>query len=252
MNGSELISFFNERCKLTDFEIRRKIYDLTNNLDIDLLYDLIEEYGTYVSCLKRKINLANGIDESNIYPAKHRLWTITRKQIYIDTHLKENIQTDVKEVEKERDYFLQIVRDLALRKISGMPKNSRQRNNSRFEWFIDEILDSNTDMYGYHDENLQKDDEITDLSDTTITAKIIYLEKLGIINYLRTQKPFSTSINSIATVLSAVTGAKVTSIQPLLNPLLGKDTHNKNNPLNSVKNVLSIEKTLINMGFEVK
>ena len=89
-----------------------------------------------------------------------------------------------------------------------------------------------------------------DLSDTNATGKVIYLQKLGVIDFLRTKKPFNTSINSLATVLSAVTGEKSGTIQPMLNAMLSKNVVDKNNPLNSKKAVSKVDQQLIKNGFE--
>lgn len=94
--------------------------------------------------------------------------------------------------------------------------------------------------------------EAIDLSDTTATEKIIYLHKLGVIDFLRKQQPFNTSINSLATVLSAVTGEKSGTIQPMLNSMLSKNVGQKNNPLNSEKPVNKVTKQLNDIGFESK
>ena len=90
-----------------------------------------------------------------------------------------------------------------------------------------------------------------DLSDATATEKIIYLQKLGVIDFLRTKQPFNTSINSLATVLSAITGSKTSTIQPMLNPMLSKKVVDKNNPMNSTKTVEKVESQLINIGFNL-
>lgn len=94
--------------------------------------------------------------------------------------------------------------------------------------------------------------EAIDLSDTTATEKIIYLHKLGIIDFLRDKKPFVNSINSLATILSAVTGEKSGTIQPMLNTMLSKNVGQKNNPLNSEKPEKKVTKQLNDIGFESK
>ena len=93
--------------------------------------------------------------------------------------------------------------------------------------------------------------EAMNLSDTTATEKIIYLQKLGVIDFLRTKQPFNTSINSLASVLSAVTGSKTSTIQPMINPILSKKVVDKNNPMNSTKTVEKVESQLINIGFNL-
>jgi len=95
--------------------------------------------------------------------------------------------------------------------------------------------------------------EAIDLSETTATEKIIYLYKLGIIDFLRNKQPFKSSTNSLATVLSAITGINPDTkhIQSMLNPIVNKQVGQKNNPLNSTKTVLKVETQLTNIGFDL-
>jgi hypothetical protein len=93
--------------------------------------------------------------------------------------------------------------------------------------------------------------EAMDLSNTKAIDKILYLHKLGIIDFLRKQQPFNTSVNSLATILSAITGEKSVTLQPMLNPMLSKKVVDKNNPLNSTKTVEKVENLLINIGFNL-
>jgi hypothetical protein len=97
----------------------------------------------------------------------------------------------------------------------------------------------------------QPEPEAIDLSDTIGIDKILYLQKLGVIDFLRVQQPFSTSVNSLASVLSVITGEKAGTLQPMLNPMLSKKVDDKNNPLNSKKAVERVEKQLIKIGFNL-
>lgn len=90
-----------------------------------------------------------------------------------------------------------------------------------------------------------------DLSNTSATEKIIYLQKLGVIEFLKSKQPFESSTNSLATVLSAITGEKAGTIQSMINPLLGKELEGKNNPMNSTKTVAKVESQLIHIGFQL-
>jgi hypothetical protein len=100
-------------------------------------------------------------------------------------------------------------------------------------------------------EGITNESSQIDLSDTTATEKIIYLQKLGVIDFLRKQQPFNTSVNSLATILSAITGEKSVTLQPMLNPMLSKKVVDKNNPMNSTKTVEKVESQLINIGFNL-
>ncbi|SEA96569.1 hypothetical protein SAMN05443667_113106 [Flavobacterium gillisiae] len=92
-------------------------------------------------------------------------------------------------------------------------------------------------------------ESLLDLSDSTATEKIIYLQKLGVIDFLR--KKNNISINGLASALSAITGEKATTIQSAINPIISKDAGQKNNPLNTDKTVKKVEKQLINIGFNL-
>ena len=93
--------------------------------------------------------------------------------------------------------------------------------------------------------------EEIDLSNSPATEKVIFLQKLGVIDFLRTKQPFSTSINSLATVLSAVTGEKSGTVQPMLNAMLSKNVDTRNNPLESKKPVNKVTQQLIKIGFNL-
>ncbi len=99
------------------------------------------------------------------------------------------------------------------------------------------------------DQSQQSETEAIDLSDTKAIEKIIYLHKLGVIDFL--MKKNNVSINGLAMVLSAITGAKLGTIQPMLNPIISKQAGQKNNPLNSKNTVSKVEKQLINIGFNL-
>ena len=101
----------------------------------------------------------------------------------------------------------------------------------------------------YLEQPQQPEPEAIYLSDTTATEKIIYLQKLGVIDFLRDKN--NVSINGLATVLSATTGAKIETLQPMLNPIISQNAGQKNNPLNSKNTVSKVEKQLINIGFNL-
>ncbi len=105
---------------------------------------------------------------------------------------------------------------------------------------------------------LEKDNQILDsgveidLSNTNAKEKIIYLHELGVLDFLRDKQPFISSINKLASVLSAITGEKSGTLQSYLNPMYSKDVSDKNNPLNNKKKVDVIVSQLIKIGFTPK
>lgn len=91
---------------------------------------------------------------------------------------------------------------------------------------------------------------IVDLSKTKATDKLIYLNELGILDYLITQEPFKHSRNKLASVLSAITDEKPTTLQPKLNAMLSEHTNApQNNPYNSTAKVSKIKQALIQLGY---
>lgn len=89
-----------------------------------------------------------------------------------------------------------------------------------------------------------------DLSDTSLAEKIIYLKLLGVYDFLVSKEPFNMSKNKLATVISAITGEKATSIQSAINPIDHDSVSQKNNPLENDKKVLAIKLKLIEIGFK--
>lgn len=88
-----------------------------------------------------------------------------------------------------------------------------------------------------------------DLSNTSAVVKIIYLNELGIIDFLRS-KPEFISVNLLATFLSAITGEKPLTLQTSLNRLLTNDTADKNHPYQTQKTVNKVRQTLIDKNIK--
>jgi hypothetical protein len=99
--------------------------------------------------------------------------------------------------------------------------------------------------------NLKVELHEIDLSGSSATEKIIYLHKLGVIDFLKSKQPFLSSTNSLATILSAIINEKKGTIQSMINPILSKKVDDKNNPLNSPKPVAKVIKQLNEIGFNL-
>jgi|SRR5690554_1239821 len=100
-------------------------------------------------------------------------------------------------------------------------------------------------------ENIEREN-LLDFSDNKATEKIIFLKKLGVLDFLRDKDLFRASTNKLAEYLSAVTGEKSTTLQSYLNPIVSANISQKNNPLSNSKNVKKVEQILINSGFSNK
>jgi hypothetical protein len=95
----------------------------------------------------------------------------------------------------------------------------------------------------------QPEPEPLDLSDTTAVEKIIYLNELGVIDFLRTKTKAGISNGGLASVLSGITGIKADTIRPSLNRLVKNDTDDKNHPYFTTKTVDKIKLFLSQLGF---
>lgn len=95
----------------------------------------------------------------------------------------------------------------------------------------------------------QEGEEIN-YSKPSAVEKVIYLHKLGILNFLKEQPPFNMSTNSMAKVLSRITGENISTLQSYINPIDNPGTNQKNNPLLKSKKVEAVKRMLIEMGFK--
>jgi hypothetical protein len=91
-----------------------------------------------------------------------------------------------------------------------------------------------------------------DLSDTKAKEKIIYLKELGIFDFLRTKQPFIQSTSRLATILSAITGEKYSTLQSYINPIVSPSVEQGNNPYNNKKTVEKVKKQIIHIGFPLE
>lgn len=90
---------------------------------------------------------------------------------------------------------------------------------------------------------------LMDFSNAKGTEKIVMLQQLGILDFLKTQQPFIQSTNKLAEVLSGITGENATTIQSYINPMNDARNDQKNNPMAKPKLVSKVNQTLINIGY---
>lgn len=92
---------------------------------------------------------------------------------------------------------------------------------------------------------------LLDFSDSSATDKVIYLHRLGVLDFLRKHSSLNNSTNNLAELLSAITGENATTLQSYLNPIYSNQTNQKNNPLSKKNPVEKVEKQLIKMGISI-
>lgn len=99
---------------------------------------------------------------------------------------------------------------------------------------------------------LKKEEVLIDHSESSLAAKIIALNEVGIIDFLREKEPFNLSTNSLANYLSLCLGEKATSIQPCINPMINEGVQQDNSPYKSENNVKMVKQKLINIGLKIQ
>ena len=242
MENNRLIDFYENILKIETFTRIKTVYDLTNNIDVFLLRYLRRDcFKYYIKKLESNlINFSNDNDETEI---KFVIETVLSDDVfvydneecidYLNQYFTPDFLDELQNVWNVFFVELDYLESLGFSKINKSNKES----------------DSNTDFYINKNINDNIIDNFENFNISNI-KKIIYLNELGIIDYLKSKEPFNTSINSLAKIISTIIGANPTSIQPILNAMFGNQVNEKNNPLNSEKNVAIVREYLINIGFK--
>lgn len=234
----ELNTFYKNITVLSGLEIIKFIYKETNNQLTQLIQLNSEFNNLIVREMEEKVRVYKSPDYKPADPFIENL---------IDDNCDSSTPTDTKSV-LVVDYFLvNGVIDFKEEELKFEMLQYRDYNRinykiKEFQRFIKAEIESHKTF---------EKEELIDLSDSTATEKIIYLNELGIIDFLRDKQPFNTTVNRLATVLSALTGEKAGTIQSYLNPTLNSNTAQKNNPLIKTEKVKKIKQILIEIGFNL-
>lgn len=265
----------------TEFKATRSIYDKYTNRDDEIAYGWeSDEYKFDINNLMDTINFETGktfgYDIVSSFNKEYNEFVDEKKyfigcpfNIYESTYLKrlekfikENIQDKYDEshfVKTElRDTLEYYVYSILEKEIG----EQLEKSISRRKEFLIEKLESLGFIYKVRkNENgkiislgkkgikkMIEQEPALDLSDTSLAEKIIYLKLLGVYDYLVSKEPFNMSKNSLATIISAITGGKATSVQSAINPIDNPSASQKNNPLENDKKVEAIKLKLIEIG----
>ena len=98
----------------------------------------------------------------------------------------------------------------------------------------------------------KQDEPLIDYSDSKLTEKIIALNELGVLDFLREKEPFNMTTFKLAEYLSLCLGEKATSIYPCINPIFNKTVKQKNNPYETFDTVKKTKKNLIQIGVKIE
>lgn len=218
-------------------------HNLNNTYSIND-YQLFDYYNALVKIIKVHFpdELRNGV----IFKSCEYIESLLGR---IKSSLKLDIMEDILEDIKDLDYNEKIKNLIEIKYLSL--KNEKLFMDSRGE-----TLSSQCD---FEIEKLEKLSQIKtielipeiDLSNTSSVEKIIYLNELGIIDFLRTKTKLGISNGRVglASVLSGITGINPGTITSSLNRLPKDPKIDNKHPYYNIKTVNKVKKQLGDLGF---
>lgn len=223
-------SFFDEVYKLSSLEIHAKIHKLTKGFNrLDQLIGMYNLYNSYIYFKSDPIFLKEmGEDEFTLFTRQFDV--VKLNELTVITLHNDQLVFEPYELLKHPN--------IDVYKIQTFSEILEQLINSEY----------------VNTKPQQGEPEPLDLSEKAKTAveKIIYLNELGIIDFLKTKTEFIGSTNLMATFLSAITDVKASTLQTSLNKLINNDTDDKNHPYRTTKTVERVRQTLIDKNIKPK
>lgn len=209
MENIRPIDFFKNLNHYSKFERVKMIYDYTDKLNPLLVMPFFDEYEEYKQGLLEDITNLSVLHQGTYTPPK---------------------------ITEEGDFYKV---EFYFDSVEPIAETINQINSSvEFDPQTDNIK-----------RDLIKEPDPLDLSDSNAVEKIIYLNELGIIDFLRTKAKAGISNGGLASVLSGITGVKPETLKPSLNRLSNNDTADKNHPYSTQKTVDKIKIFLTKLGF---
>ena len=113
--------------------------------------------------------------------------------------------------------------------------------------FLSYKIELEYDIIKKEDIEDQPEPEPLDLSNSSIAEKIALLYESGIIDYLHKKDGKPHTVNSIASLLSGITGIDAKTIQSAINPFINTNSRSKGTPAESTLN--KAKNKIIDLGF---
>jgi hypothetical protein len=230
--------FFNKIDSFSSAQLRNIIQKETNNFDVFLLCCFYSEFINLVSCYKLEKIKFNSVDitfpknlddkmlvssDNSHFPFyfyKLDKGVLVKKAIIVKYDLKDPIPIN---------YYVPLY---------------------NFLWSLETIILNYVTKEQLNSvEPQQPETEPLDLSDSSGVEKIIYLNELGIIDFLRTKTTAGISNSGLASVLSGITGMNPDTIKSSLNRLPKDNTIDNKHPYYTEKTVSKIKTFLAKLGF---
>lgn len=237
------------KSKKTHEELNQAIEDLhlINSERIEATIELVKLIKQHIFSLSKELFISSKLE--NYY------WEFSSFSIYeahyskrLENYLKENDNEEFSEsnfinkeinlfITLEEKWYLNLFEKDTLSQIQKAIKKKKRYLNGKLDSLDLEILD-NTDF--------------NDLGKISAKEKMIYLYKLGVIDFLLEKQPFRSTANPLAAILSSILKEKQTTIQPIISAIVNGNLANKNHPLFTESTEKKINQQLINIGFNPK
>lgn len=238
---------FTDNFSHTPYEVNEYIIQQIHNSDTSSIHEKIKTIIKYVFIKYILALLYENIlmDDNGEYILDSQLRNVIlgEKTTFYEkiNILEREVENEIKNPEGDnyRYWFSDVVINEMYRYLESNEDFTLPDKNIRLKkFFYSEISPS--------DKNLVEDDEFN----SKATEKLIMLEKMGIIDFLRENKDFIGSTNLMSKFLSQITGEKTSTIQPSLSAIINNDLDNKNNPFSRVKTVEKATQKLASLGIK--
>ena len=174
---------------------------------------------------------------------------------FITSELEEGVFTNKLKEYRLGDFEIQIDSDINDQIYFSLKRRFEYLQQRAKETGFDLVYNKNSKSYSLEPikQNLEliKEEVLMDYSDSILTERIIALNELGVLEFLKEKYPFNTSVNKLAESLSLCLGEKTTSIQSYINPIFSKKSDQSKSPYNTEETVERIKQKLIHIGYKI-
>lgn len=220
---------------------------LINSKQGEATGELIERIKHYIHDSSKELFIISKIE--NYY------WEFSSFSVYeshysnrLDEYLKENDNEEFSEtdfIKKEISSFNSVEKKWHLDLFEKDTLSQIQNGFKKKKLFLDNRLNE-------LESKVIDTTDFIDLGKISAKEKMIYLYKLGLIDFLLEKQPFRSTGNNLASVLCSILEEGQSTIQPIISAIVTGNTLNRNHPLYTESTEKKVVSQLINIGFTPK
>lgn len=223
---------------VNDYDMTMLLKEYSQNYDIELLNCLAKDISFYLFVEKEEMenNYVNEDIENAIIERKKSGLEIPYTKIREPKKISDDQQ---KKIDKLAIKFKPVIN------LEHLLFPYEFYNVRRFEFKIKTKINELRNQITKEEQS----QPLLDFSNAKATEKIIMLQQLGILDFLKEKQPFTQSTNALATAISGFIGEKPETVQSYINPINNPTTSQKNNPMTKEATVLKVNQKLISIGY---